>query len=81
MGELDEKICQLAADILGVPPDEITLDSSPETIASWDSLQHLNLVLGVEEELGMAFTPEDIEGVRCVGDLISLARDRKPAST
>jgi acyl carrier protein len=44
-----------------VPIESILPDSSPETIESWDSLQHLNLVLALEQEYSVQFTPEEIE--------------------
>lgn len=40
----------IMADVFGVEPDEITMDSSPDTIESWDSLRLLNLILAFEKE-------------------------------
>jgi acyl carrier protein len=76
LNDVEEGIRQMAADIFGVPVADIGLDSSPATVSTWDSLQHLNLILGVEAELGVEFTPEEVEGIESVGDLVSLARTR-----
>ena len=40
-----EQVRNIASDIFGIPADKITAESSPETIETWDSMQHLNLCL------------------------------------
>lgn len=40
----------VVADLLGIPVAEITEDASMETIRSWDSLKHMELVAAIEEE-------------------------------
>lgn len=60
-------IRQVISDVLGVPVSKLSVESSPETIESWDSVQHLSLVLALESSLGVQFAPEDIEKMRTVG--------------
>ncbi len=62
-----EQVQAIASDIFGVPAARITADSSPETIETWDSMQHLNLVLAIEEKFGVQLLPEEIEGMKSVG--------------
>jgi len=62
------------ADIFQLRPEDIRPDSSPDTIEAWDSLQHLNLVLALEQEFGIQFTPEEIEqllSVELIADLLA----------
>ncbi len=57
-----------------MPLAEIHAVSSPDTIAAWDSMQHLNLVLGLEQHFGIAFEPEEIEqmlSVELIADLVA----------
>jgi acyl carrier protein len=49
------------ADVFSLPQEQISPQSSPETIANWDSVQHLNLVLAIEQEFGVRFVPTEIE--------------------
>jgi acyl carrier protein len=49
--------------VLKVPADEIGEESSMDTIASWDSLQHMNLVLALEEEFGVSVPDEDAANI------------------
>jgi acyl carrier protein len=62
----------IASDIFGLPADKITAESSPETIENWDSMQHLNLVLAVEEKFGVQLEPEDIEKMKNIGAVATL---------
>ena len=67
-----EQVRNIASDIFGVPASKITADSSPETIENWDSMQHLNLVLAVEEKFGVQLEPEDIEKMKNIGAVAEL---------
>ena len=71
-----ERVMHLVSDICEVPADQIRLNSSPDSIETWDSLRHLNLVLALEEEFGVQFTPEEIEQLLSV-ELIVILVDEK----
>jgi acyl carrier protein len=60
MTTVAQQVMQIVADVFYVSPDELSPASSPETIEAWDSLQHLNLVLALEEVFAVDFTPEEI---------------------
>ncbi|MGO8985835.1 MAG: acyl carrier protein [Terriglobales bacterium] len=62
-----EQVRSIASDVFGIPADQINAESSPATIANWDSMQHLNLVLAVEERFGVQFDPDEIEQMKSVG--------------
>jgi acyl carrier protein len=55
----EERIRHLFATMLQVDPAEIVDGTTPESVARWDSLQHLMLVAGFEEELGVDVDPEE----------------------
>lgn len=56
---MDEKIRQLFAMLLRVAPEEIEDQTTPASLARWDSMQHLIVVAGFEEELGVDVDPEE----------------------
>jgi acyl carrier protein len=74
-----EEVRNVASDIFGIPADKITAESSPETIENWDSMQHLNLVLAIEEKFGVQFEPEDIEQMKNIGAVATLVEKRRSA--
>jgi acyl carrier protein len=71
---LNELFHELFAD------DDIVL--KPETTANdiegWDSFNNLNIMVAVETRYGIKMSSQEIEGLRNIGDLVSiiLARSR-----
>lgn len=57
------------AGILGVPPSAIDDSASPQTISSWDSLNHLNLVMAFEQEFAVSLSVDDALEMRSVGHI------------
>ena len=74
------QVRSIASDIFGVPADKITAESSPETIENWDSMQHLNLVLAIEEKFGVQLEPEDIEQMKNIGAVAALVERLQSAA-
>jgi acyl carrier protein len=69
---VEDDVRVMAGDLFSVPAAQIHAESSPETIANWDSVQHLSLVLAVEEKFGVQFSPEEIEKMRTIGEITKL---------
>lgn len=57
---MDEKVKQIMAVLFEINPDEITFESSSDTIENWDSLRHMNLVTALEEEFDIRLSDENI---------------------
>lgn len=56
---MDERIRDLFATLLQVPPEQIQDDTSPAVLERWDSMRHLIVVAGFEEEFGLDLDPEE----------------------
>jgi acyl carrier protein len=74
-----EQVRDVASDIFGVPADSITVESSPKTIESWDSMQHLSLVLAIEEKFGLQLDPEEMEQMKNIGAVVALVEKLQSA--
>lgn len=58
MAETNNKIKRLKkifSTILDVPKDSITQNTKQENIGSWDSLNHLQLIMAIEQEFKVKF--------------------------
>ena len=71
-----DRIRQIAADVLAVDPAALSADSTPESIDSWDSVQHLNIILAIEQHFGFEFDPSELDDAKNLG-AIAGAADRK----
>jgi len=66
----------MASDLFGVSPEQVNAASSPETIETWDSIQHLNLVLALEEKFGVRLSPEEIEQMKSIEEVTRLVEGK-----
>ncbi len=64
------------AAVLGIEEKLILEDSSPDTLSGWDSVNHLNIVMALEEAFGTQFTPEETMDMTSV-KLIHLLLEEK----
>jgi acyl carrier protein len=71
-----ERVQRIVADVLEVPLEQVKPESSPDTIESWDSLHHLNMVLALEQEFAVQFTPEEIEQLLSVELVAALVEEK-----
>ena len=67
--ETEDRLSQTVAEVLGVTPDLLSEESSPDTISSWDSLGHLNLVIALEEEFGIRLSADNVLAMRSVSSI------------
>jgi acyl carrier protein len=75
-----DEVRDVASDIMGVPATRLSPASSPATVESWDSVQHLNLVLALEEKFSLQLSPEEIEQMKTLGDTAKLIESKLQAS-
>lgn len=74
--DLDERLRELSASILGIDADILTADSSPDTVGDWTSLRHLSLIAAVEEEFAVQFSLADINSSVRFGALRQIVAER-----
>ena len=55
---MSETIKLVMSQVFQVDPSAITAESSPESIERWDSLKQMQLIMALEDELGVQF-PDD----------------------
>jgi acyl carrier protein len=70
--QLFDRVRAIAADVLEVSPATVSADSSPETIDTWDSVHHLNLVLALEQEFNLQFEPEEIDQMKDIQHILDI---------
>jgi acyl carrier protein len=62
--------------ITGVTEKSIDDESSPDTLDGWNSVSHIHLVLALEEEFGIALSPEDATEMLSVRLIELILRER-----
>ena len=54
----------------------LTPATGPDDIEEWDSLEQINLLTDLGAEFGLPLGLADIRGVRTVGDMMALVRQK-----
>ncbi|WP_456300488.1 acyl carrier protein [Sporanaerobium hydrogeniformans] len=72
-----EKLQQIVADKLGVDTSEVVLTASFRDDLGADSLDLFEIVMGLEEEFGIAISNEDVEGIQTVEDAVNYITARQ----
>ncbi|MEQ1804151.1 MAG: phosphopantetheine-binding protein [Burkholderiaceae bacterium] len=60
---IETTLKDVIATVLGIKPESIGEDTSMDTVEAWDSIKHMNLVLALEEELGISIPDEDAANI------------------
>ena len=75
--ELAEKVKQLIAEQLGKSVDEITDDKEVVKDLGADSLDVVEMLMGLEEEFNITVPEEDAVNIKTVGDIIALIQEKQ----
>jgi acyl carrier protein len=70
MDKLD-KIIAIAAGVLNVKKELLTGDTARAEMSEWDSLNHLRLVMTIEEQLKIVIPFEKVADVRLLKDFLN----------
>lgn len=68
--ETKERIMNLLADKLGYERCEIKEEQDLVTELGIDSLDMVEIIMGIEEEFGLKIDDKEVEGIKTVEDLI-----------
>ena len=49
----DQRFRGVVATVLGITPDRVQDQLDPDSIDTWDSLNHINLIAALEQEFGV----------------------------
>ena len=74
--EIYERLNKVFRDIF----DDESIVVKPETTSSdiedWDSLEHINLIVAVEQEFGMKFNMNEVTTMKNVGEMVDIIMSR-----
>jgi acyl carrier protein len=75
--EIEEKVRKVLAEQLARDESEVTMEARFEEDLDADSLDLVEVVLALEEELGVNIPEEEMEGVKTVGQAVDLVAEKR----
>jgi acyl carrier protein len=67
---LEQQVKQVMADVLDLEPNSIDVSTTKDGTASWDSLNHINLIVALEQEFQTSFDVSEIESMLSYSDIL-----------
>ena len=72
---------QLVSEVLRIPADKISSETSIHRVETWNSLTHIELVVTFEERFHIQLTEDEIVSMTCIGEIERVLKNRGvPAS-
>ena len=71
-----ERVFRIISQLMNVPFEQVNERSSPENLERWDSFQHMNLILALEDEFKVKFTDEEIVGMENASIILAALQNK-----
>lgn len=69
--EIFEKVADIVAETMSVDAEELTLETTFESLSA-DSLDLIQLVSAIEEDLGITIDDDDLTSIKTLGDAVAM---------
>lgn len=66
-----DKIIEVISDALGIDEDDCKEDMTSNNTEEWTSLNHLRLIMGIEEEFDVKFTMEELNSMTSFSAIVA----------
>jgi len=76
LNQIDVRLQDLARDVFGDDSLVLTDATEPAEVPGWDSFGHVNFMLSVEHDFGVAFSEEEFVGFADIRGLKRILTDK-----
>lgn len=74
--EVFEKLNEIFRDFFDDDEIELTDETTADDIEDWDSLEHVNLIVAIEDWFDMKFTMGEVTTMKNVGAMVDIIMER-----
>jgi acyl carrier protein len=74
--QASSRVAMVFSEVLGIPSENITDETSPENTPQWDSLQAMNLVVALEGAFNVRLSTKEIVSMRTIGIVRKVLRNK-----
>lgn len=76
MEEIYERVNNVFRDVFDDDSIIVTAETTSNDIEDWDSLEHINLIVAIENEFGIKFGMNEVTGMKNVGEMVKIINDK-----
>jgi acyl carrier protein len=73
---MNAELKKILADTFGLPETQIADNASMDNLTEWDSVAHINVVLALESQYGLSFSPDEILALSSVQKIEDVLKQR-----
>ena len=76
MEDIYKRVNKVFQDVFDDESISVTAHTTSEDIEDWDSLEHINLIVAIENEFGIKFGMNEVTSMKNVGEMVTLINDK-----
>ena len=69
-----EKVIQVLVNVFQVSPSKISTKTTSDDVEKWDSMNHINMILVLEQEFGIRYDEEQVVSMLSVEEIIDVTK-------
>ncbi len=70
--DIEEAVIEIAATCFSLAPEDVHLDMTPQKLAAWDSMGHIEFISQVEKYFSLSLSAREVINVHSIRDAIQL---------
>jgi acyl carrier protein len=70
--EIYSSLHEIFAEVFVLDDVKLNAATTAKDISGWDSFKQIEIIMAVEERLGVKFQTREIDNLQCVGDLVAV---------
>jgi len=74
--EIVDQARQVIADLFGLALGDVGPATVSRDIPDWDSIRHLDVVMALEQQFGLTFSPEEMAQLTTVPQIVELVSSK-----
>ena len=71
-----EELKEIFSEILDIPETEVREQLSPKTLAKWNSMAHMKLIMAMEEAFSVTFTVDEVRSTQSFANAYDLLTNK-----
>lgn len=75
--EIYNALDEVFQDVFDDEEIHVTAETTADDIEDWDSLEHINLVVAVENKFGIKFNMNEVTTMKNVGEMVDIILERQ----
>lgn len=76
---MKEEIKRIMSTVFEIKYEDIPEDGAMNQIVKWDSLNHLNLIVALEEKYAVSFEPDEISAMVNIDEIVKIITEKTSA--